>query len=349
MKCLTGLPVINVAIIITTMNKFYQRQITLPFVGLAGQEKITKSKVLIIGAGGLGHPCALYLAGSGVGTLGILDFDKVDYSNLHRQIVFTPNDIESSKAEILANNISKQNPNIQVNCHNEYLDALNIERLFKNYEIILDCCDNLSTKFLIHDTCFKLQKTLVQGSIDQIEGELKVFDFFNDHEKSPCLRCLWGKVPENDCVDSCAEAGVLPTTAGVFGTLMANEVLKIILQTSHLKNGESFLFNLFSLESRIIKWKKNLTCPLCSQQEKLCGREDSFELSHHKINNLADYQVIDLRTALLFTDEVEAGKKYLLVCEKGVTSLTHTKILRENGHTNIWSLSGGAKCLSFIK
>lgn len=331
------------------MNNFYARQVILPFVGISGQEKLNRAKVLIVGAGGLGHPCALYLAGSGVGTIGIVDFDKVDYTNLHRQIIFTPKDVDMLKSEVLACNISKQNPNIKTITHNVYLDSLNIQNIFSNYDIILDCCDNLQTKFLLHDTCFKFKKTLIQGSIDQIEGELKVFVFSTKENYAPCLRCLWDKIPENNCVDACSKTGVLPTTAGVFGTLMANEAVKIILKIEHLTNGESFILDLRSLISRKIIWKKNLYCPLCAEEKNYNEMKHPYELSYHHITNLTDYQVIDLRSSILVPDEVDTEKKYLLVCEKGITSSTHAKILREEGLTNIWSLIGGASCLSLIK
>lgn len=332
------------------MNSFYQRQIILPFIGIAGQEKITNAKALIIGAGGLGHPSVSYLAGAGVGTIGILDFDKVDYSNLHRQIFFTPQDVGNLKAEVLAHQISKQNPHIKVNTHLEYLDATNVDTILCQYEIIIDCCDNLKTKFLIHDRCYLLQKILVQGSIDQIEGELKVFNFTNKEANAPCLRCLWETMPEENCINSCVEAGVLPTTAGVFGVLMANEVLKIILDSEHLKNGETYIFNLHSLESRKIKWKKNATCTLCSNNQQHSEvTNSSYEINHNQITKLADYHVIDLRSRFLLPDEINTKTNYLLVCEKGVTSLSHTKILRQEGFLNVWSLSGGARCLSLLK
>lgn len=333
------------------MNKFYQRQILLPFVGLNGQEKLAHARVLIIGAGGLGHPCALYLAGAGIGTLGILDFDTIDYSNLHRQIMFTPEDVGENKAQILTKKISKQNPNIKINSLNEYLDSKNIQKIFNDYEIIIDCCDNLHTKFLIHDYCYQLKKILVQGSIDQFEGELKVFNFTNndDKENLPCLRCLWGEIPENNCVDSCSEVGVLPTTAGVFGTLMANETLKIVLKTEHLINGQSFIFNLHTLQSRKIIWKKNMSCPLCKSEIASIDTFHPYELAHHHIKSLDDYEIIDLRISPLVSSEINSDLKYLLVCEKGHTSLKYIKILREEGLFNVWSLRGGVQCLSFIK
>lgn len=331
------------------MHNFYARQIKLPFVGNIGQEKLHRTKVLIIGAGGLGNPCAIYLAGSGIGTIGILDFDKVDITNLHRQIIFTPDDVGKLKAEVLANHIKKQNPYIEINTHYDFLDSENIEAIFCNYEMIIDCCDNLNTKFLIHDFSFKQKKILIQGSIDQIEGELKVFNYLKALENAPCLRCLWEKVPENNCIDSCAEAGVLPTTAGVFGTLMANEVIKVILKTSPLPNGESFFLNLHSLESRKLKWKKKSDCSLCSGKDFIIENLHPFELTHRNVSNLSDFNLIDLRSNTLVPDDIDNKKKYLLFCEKGITSLTHTKILREEGYSNVWSLSGGASCLTFLK
>lgn len=333
------------------MNNFYQRQIILPFIGISGQEKLSNASVLIIGAGGLGHPCALYLTGSGIGTLGILDFDKVDFSNLHRQIAFTPEDIGEKKAQVLANKLSKQNPIIKIIAHDEYLDSCNIQKIFSDYQIIIDCSDNLHTKFLVHDYCYHSKKILIQGSIDQIEGELKVFDFQNygTQENAPCLRCLWVEIPKNNCVESCRDAGVLPTTAGVFGTLIANETLKIILQTDHLINGESFLFNLRSLQSRKIKWKKNIACPLCNSKEISTNTLHPCELSHHHIANLTDFQIIDLRTPMPASSEINPELQYLLVCEQGHTSLSYAKIMRKEGLLNVWSLQGGVKCLSLIK
>jgi adenylyltransferase/sulfurtransferase len=328
------------------MNNFYQRQIILPFVGITGQEKLSNSKVLIIGAGGLGHPTAIYLAGAGVGTIGILDFDIVEYTNIHRQIYFTPDDIGTPKAEILAHKIALYNPLIKVHHNNAYLSKDNIQDSFSQYEIIIDCCDNLETKYLIHQYCFHLNKVLVQGSIAQIEGVMNLFDF-TETNKLPCWRCLWDEIPPG--LTNCTEAGVLPTTAGVFGSLLANEVLKFILNTPHLINGESFIFNLISLQSSILKWKTNPSCKLCSDTTTPSQNTDIGELAHYQIQYLSDYQIIDLRSEVLTASDIDPGIEYLLICETGMTSLVHSKILRLDGFTNIWSLKGGIKCLTLIK
>lgn len=323
-------------------NEFYQRQTKLSFMGLHGQERLKAARVLIIGAGGLGHPVATYLAGTGIGTIGILDFDLVSFSNLHRQVFFTPNDINQKKVDILANAIKRQNPFITIIPIHAHLNANNIEEILTAYDNIVDCCDSLETKFLIHDVCKKLQKNLTQGSIDQIEGEIKNFNF-TSIDQGPCLRCLWPVIPDNDCVLSCAEAGVLPTTAGIFGTLMANEVVKTIIDYHPLLNGQSFIFNLATLEARKIKWKKNLVCPLCFGE--ISSERPVFEIERSAILDLKQFTIINLAETTPTVDQLDKNKKYLLVCHLGVTSLRMTKLFRQVGVSNVWSLCGGIKCL----
>lgn len=323
--------------------EFYERQIKLPFVGKQGQDKLKETKVLIIGAGGLGHPVATYLAGSGVGTIAILDFDKITFSNLHRQFHFNPAQINEFKATILADIIRKQNPYIKIIAIEKYLNFNNAESIIIDYDFIIDCCDNLNTKFLIHDISFKLKKNLIIGSIDQIEGEIKNFNF-QTHQDTPCLRCLWPVNPDQNCVQSCAEAGVLPTTAGVFGTLMANEVIKTIFNLQTLKNGESFIFNLNNLDSRKIKWKKSINCPCCSVKSENIKNE-IFELERSTIVDINEYKIINLITETPNLAQLNKNQKYLLTCEKGISSLKMAQFLRQEGFNNVWSLCGGIKCL----
>ena len=340
----SGLHAINVN---TIMNELYQRQIVLPFVGTNGQDKIHNAKILIIGAGGLGVPASIYLTSSGVGTIGIVDFDKIELSNLPRQILFTEQDIGLLKSETLAKRLRLINPKSKIFVYQKYIDATNIASILTEYDLILDCTDNIKTKILIHDNCYKLKKILIQGSIDQIEGEIKLFNFSLSTDQ-PCLRCLWFDSAELLTADSCLLAGVLPPTAGVFGTLLANETLKVILGIKHLNNGENFIFNLHSLESKILRWKKNINCPLCSTQFNH-ETENDFEISHQKISELCKYIVIDLRTSVLTASEILDDKKYLLVCEQGFQSKKICKIFREEGYFNTWSLKGGYKCLTLIK
>jgi molybdopterin/thiamine biosynthesis adenylyltransferase/rhodanese-related sulfurtransferase len=337
--------------------KFYTRQVKL--IGSDGQESLSRARVLVIGAGGLGCPVLLYLAAMGVGSIGIIDHDTVDITNLHRQILYTPADIGKFKAEIATNRISAQNPHIKVACYTSKLNQINIKDYFNDYDIIVDCTDNFTTKFLVHDTCYLENKKLVQASIYQYEGSLNVFDFSEDQKKiEPCLRCLWTKVPDDGCIGTCADVGVLGATAGVLGSLQSIEVSKLILGKIFLKNGEGLFVDLTTQDYEKRRWKKNSECPLCGNGDKKISIESAYKISIDLVQD--DFIWVDLRTneeaeaypfeqstlihmplTEFHVSKLDCKKQYLLICQKGFRSNQLAKALREDGHENYFSLEGG--------
>lgn len=206
--------------------KRYNRQMILPEVGLKGQEKLKVSKVLVIGAGGLGSPVLYYLAAAGVGTIGIVEFDTIESSNLHRQILYDESDTGKSKCMVAAEKICRQNPHINAVAHHAMLNEKNAREIIDSYEIIIDGSDNFMTRYLINDTCVALKKTLIYGSILGDQGQLAVFN----HNGSKNLRDLFPEPPNPDEVPSCSENGVLGTVPGILGTMMANYCIHLILQ-----------------------------------------------------------------------------------------------------------------------
>jgi molybdopterin/thiamine biosynthesis adenylyltransferase len=319
------------------MNEFYQRQLKAYGMTPENQKKIEKSRVLIIGAGGLGNPCALYLAGAGVGHISILDFDTVSISNLHRQIAFTANDIGKFKSDVLANRLRELNPYIEVHSLNFTLKESHAKGLISQYDLVVDGTDNFTTKFLIHSACFETKTKLIQGSISAWEGIIHYFDFMDD--QSPCLGCLYPKRPEEGCVQNCAEAGVMGPTAGVFGSMMASVALKTLIGMKNSTQGVSYTFDLLSFKSQQFKFNKNLLCPQCGT-----GFED--KLDHpYELNEISDeFELVDLRVNPHFIPV--PSKKFLLFCHRGVTSLNYVSMLRDQGHQNVWSLKGGASSLT---
>jgi len=336
---------------------FYQRQISLKEVGLSGQQKLIESRVLVIGAGGLGCPVLEYLTAAGVGHISICDFDTIDYSNLHRQVLYTPEDTGKFKAEIAAIRLRKQNPNIEVQV---ILKAFDLSLDISSYDLVLDCSDNFKTKFMAHDLCYKNNTPLVQASIHRFEGQIHVFTPIKQNQDSPCLRCLWPVAPEKSCVQNCEEAGVLGVVPGVVGSMQASEAIKYLLGLSVLGSGKTLMINLLDYSTQSIKWPKDLNCPLCSKQDVNLAwfsyGESILEISFEKLIE-EDYTVISLigdqtkhihhdlstnLTSLLDdTKQYDKNRSIVVFCNIGVTSLKAVKILRENGFINSFSLNGG--------
>jgi adenylyltransferase/sulfurtransferase len=242
-----------------TKNQFerYSRQIILKKVGIAGQKKLLKSKVLIIGAGGLGSPISIYLAATGVGTIGIVDKDKVEISNIQRQILFNTKDVQKSKSSIAAKKLKQLNPNINIIYFNDRIKKNNINKIAKNFDIIADGSDNFKTRFIINDYCLKNKKILVVGAISKFDGHVYTFNFLN--KKSPCLRCFMPKIPKNDTLN-CEYEGVLGPLAGVIGSIQANEIIKEILNIGESLCGSILIVNSLNLNFRKVKLKKNINC-----------------------------------------------------------------------------------------
>ena len=216
----------------------YNRQMMLPEIGDAGQEKLKKAKVLVIGAGGLGCPVLQYIATAGVGTIGIVDFDKVEIHNLHRQILYTENQVGQAKSTTAKSVLENLNPLIDIIAFEEKLTAENAVRIIQNFDVVVDGCDNFATRYLVNDTCVTLGKTLVYGSILKYEGQLAVFNY----KGSKNLRDLFPEPPNPEDVPNCNLNGVMGTLPGIIGTMMAHETLKLIMDLPILKN-ELVLFN----------------------------------------------------------------------------------------------------------
>jgi adenylyltransferase/sulfurtransferase len=212
--------------------KRYQKQVMVDDIGINGQIKIKQSKVAVIGAGGLGCPILYYLTSVGVGTIGIIDFDTVEESNLHRQTLYTPNDIGQLKAEIAVQKLSAQNPYVKLISHNNLLNEENAETILSQYDIVVDGCDNFLTRYIVNDVCVKLNKPLVYGSILGYDGQLATFNY----KGSKNLRDIFPEAPNAEDVPNCSENGVLGTVTGIIGCMMAQETLNVILASAQLVN-----------------------------------------------------------------------------------------------------------------
>ena len=240
----------------------YSRQIVLKKVGMSGQKSIMKSKVLIIGAGGLGCPAADYLCRAGVGTLGIVDFDKVAISNLQRQTLYNSDDIGKSKVNILKKKLKLINPSIKIKAINKKINSKNIEKIIEKFDIIVDGTDNFKSKFLINNFALKNKKILVVGAISKFDGHIFVFDFKN--KKEPCLKCFYQSEPSDEILN-CESEGIIGTAAGIIGNIQANEVIKKILNLKMNNKGKIFIFNLENLSLRKVAFLKSKNC-ICSKQ-----------------------------------------------------------------------------------
>jgi len=243
----------------------YSRHILLEELGVEGQEKLTNGKVLIIGVGGLGSPAALYLAAAGVGTIGIVDGDRVDLSNLQRQIAHFTKDIGGWKADSAAEKMRSINPDVKVIPYNEYLFASNIRNVIKEYDFIIDGTDNFAAKFLINDACIFENIPFSHGGILRFDGQT----FTINPNKSACLRCLFHEPPPPDFVPKCSEAGVLGVIPGILGTIQAAEALKFLTGAGQLLNNKLLTFNALDMSFRNISVKKNENCPVCGENPEI--------------------------------------------------------------------------------
>ena len=232
----------------------FSRQIILKNVGSLGQKKIIKSKVLIIGMGGLGCPAAEFLSRAGVGSIGIIDSDNVDLSNIHRQSLYDMKDLKESKVKAAKKKLNKINPKIKVNCYKIRLNKNNYKKIIKKYDYIVDGSDNFKTKFLINDFCKKSKKILVTGAINKFDGHIFIFDFKN--KKTPCIRSFFQEKKISDDILNCEYEGVFGTVAGIVGTILANEILKEILNIGKSLNGYILILDLLNLNFRKVKLNK---------------------------------------------------------------------------------------------
>jgi molybdopterin/thiamine biosynthesis adenylyltransferase/rhodanese-related sulfurtransferase len=239
----------------------YSRHILLPEVGEAGQEKLLRAKVLLLGAGGLGSPAALYLAAAGVGTLGIVDADTVDASNLQRQILHATSRVGTPKVESAAKAIADLNPDVKVEPYQERLTSANVDRIFAPYDVIVDGCDNFPTRFLVNDASIFLKKPVVHGSIFRFDGQVTTFL----PGSGPCYRCWYPEPPPPELAPSCQEAGVLGILCGIVGTLQATEAIKIILGKGDTLAGRVVTYDSLKMKFREFKLRKDKSCPVCGE------------------------------------------------------------------------------------
>ena len=253
----------------------YSRHIILQEVGGKGQKKIRNAKVFLVGAGGLGSPAALYLAAAGVGTLGIADADRVDLSNLQRQILHTTQRVGTPKVASAQQMLNAINPEVEVKPYEERLHSKNVLDILRDYDIILDGSDNFPTRFLVNDACFFLKKTLISGSIFRFEGQIVTL---KAHDGHPCYRCLYPEPPPPGMVPSCQEAGVLGVLAGTIGVLQATEAIKEILGIGSGLYGRLITYDALSLSFREVRVRKDPKCPLCGPQPKITELLD-YEIS----------------------------------------------------------------------
>ena len=245
----------------------YSRQIILKKVGVIGQKKLLKSSVLIVGAGGLGSPIAIYLTALGIGKIGIVDKDIVEISNLSRQIIFETNDVNKNKSSAAISKLKKINPDIQFKSFNKNLTITNINQIAKKFDLIVDGSDNFRTRFLINDYCLKNRKILVSGAISKFDGQVYTFNF--SKKKSPCLRCFIPRMPtRNPDIDNCEYEGVLGPLAGIIGSIQANEAVKEILGIGNSLCGHILIIDALKLTFRKVKLNKRSDCYCHEKKQK---------------------------------------------------------------------------------
>ncbi|WP_062061468.1 HesA/MoeB/ThiF family protein [Aquimarina longa] len=350
-----------------SFNSRYHRQVILPEIGSSGQEKLDRSKVLVIGAGGLGCPVLQYLTAAGIGTIGIVDFDVVDISNLHRQILYGTSSIGINKALAAKQRLTDLNPAITINTYPEKLTTKNAISIFSEYDIIVDGTDNFSTRYLINDACIIANKPLVYGAIFKFEGQVSVFNYQN----GPTYRCLFPEPPKAGSVPSCAEIGVLGVLPGIIGSMQANEILKIILGLGNVLSGKLFMydcltttsstFTISRVESEISKVKALSEDFKKNDYDLFCGVHQIIEITAQEAFLIKNAQFIDVRetheqpkidslepiSIPLGTLEQELHmiskeKEIIVFCQSGIRSKRAVEILQKNGFRNISHIRGGA-------
>jgi sulfur-carrier protein adenylyltransferase/sulfurtransferase len=357
----------------------YSRHLILPEVGLPGQKKICSTSVLCIGAGGLGSPIAMYLAAAGIGKLGIVDFDNVDFSNLQRQILHTDADVGRSKAQSAKETIHGINPGVEVVLHNTRLTSENAIEIIKPYDIVVDGTDNFPTRYLTNDACVLLRKPNVYGSIFRFEGQASVFA---PHLGGPCYRCLYPEPPPPGMVPSCAEGGVLGVLPGIIGCIQATEILKLALGKGSSLLGRLLLFNALDMKFRELNLRRDPQCPLCGENptitglidyEMFCGITPEPESSGHNPDEVTvhemkkaledpklgvkvidvrepdEYQIARINGVPLYPlstlpqrfTELDPNRQYYIHCKSGVRSMKALRFLREQGFKYLKNVKGG--------
>ena len=345
------------------MQPDYSRQTLLKEIGAHGQAALARARVLVVGAGGLGSPVLQYLAGAGVGCLGIVDGDILEASNLHRQPIFALADVGQPKAALAAAALKRINPTVQVEAHAVRLDANNALALIKSYDVVVDCSDNFRTKYLINDAAVLAQRPAVFASVYQYEGQLQVYEPQPSHA---CLRCLWPDAVADGVVGNCAEAGVLGPVPGTFGSLQALLTLKILLNMPGQLDNHLLLLDFTNFSSVKIKAPRRAECraPGCAHIREIPAEEPGIEIVLGSLDEAArrGLEIIDIRTkkelaarptaarhipmSILLANPglLAAGQEFLLVCASGKRSLAAARELRRGGLA-VHSLAGGLQSL----
>ena len=353
----------------------YARHLALPEIGLAGQQRLAAASVLVIGAGGLGSPAALYLAAAGVGTLGLVDHDSIELSNLQRKVLFTSGEIGAGKAETARARLSALNPGINVVAHAVRLDASNVESLFANYEVIVDGTDRLSVRYLVNDACVLLRKPLVSAAIHRFEGQAMTYV----PEAGPCYRCLYPESSEG-LVPNCAEAGVLGVLPGVMGSLQATEVIKVLLGIGEPLVGRLLVYDALSLSFQEFRFQRRDDCAVCGTHPTIANvrfHEEKIvpQISEFTPTELADalkgpggesLLLVDVRephewaagrlpgsvhiplaTLPQRLDEIGAESTPVFVCHSGGRSMAACRFLAAQGRAAL-NLAGGVHAWSQV-
>ncbi|MEK6649148.1 MAG: adenylyltransferase/sulfurtransferase MoeZ [Actinomycetota bacterium] len=288
----------------------YSRHLVIPEFGMAGQRRLMNARVLCVGAGGLGSPALLYLAAAGVGTLGIVDFDAVDESNLQRQIIHGQSDIGRSKTESAKEKIAEINPNVNVELHNARLDVSNVMEIFSQYDLIVDGTDNFATRYLVNDACVLLKKPYVWGSIYRFDGQASVFWA----EYGPCYRCLHPEPPSSGMVPSCAEGGVLGVLCASIGAIQATEAIKLITGIGEPLIGSLMIYDALEMSYQKIKIGKDPDCSICSASPLQTELLEDYETFCGAISD--ETQVASLGSSITVAElkaKMDGNEKFLLV------------------------------------
>ncbi len=357
----------------------YSRHLILPEVGMEGQRKLKAARVLCVGTGGLGSPLALYLAAAGIGTLGLVDFDVVDASNLQRQIIHSTKDIGRKKLDSAAEKLIALNPALNIVKHETMLSSANALEILQDYDIVADGTDNFPTRYLVNDACVLLNKPNAYGSIFRFEGQASVFAT----KDGPCYRCLYPEPPPPGLVPSCAEGGVLGILPGLVGVIQATEVIKLILGKGNPLIGRLLLVDALSMRFRELKLRKNPECPVCgdnptvkelidyehfcgivpeSKEEKavkngipqlsvkdlkqrIDGGEDVFILD---VREPYEYQIAQIGGKLIPQNdvpqrlaEIPRDREIVVQCRSGARSQKIAEFLKQSGYTQVVNLAGG--------
>lgn len=350
---------------------YYNRQMSLPEIGSEGQKLLKDARVLVVGAGGLGCPALMSLAGAGIGQLGICEHDKIELSNLHRQFLYTFDDVGAPKAQVAATKISVMNPTVSVTTHDVKLAVDNIESLLDDYDVILDCTDTIETKYLLNDACYLRHKTLIQAGIYQWEGQLRVMT----PSQKGCLRCVWPNIPDPGVVGTCVDGGVLGVIPNIFGHLQAMEALRFILNMEKVFENELLIFNVADFNIRRLKIKPEVACPLCGEDALITNiSREHYEpkadfivdCAHLNSDQIKEYRLVDVREeqelkddplseipsehyplSAFMEDQIPFDKevKHLLFCEKGIRSSRLAAMIRELGYDNIFSAKDGIESI----